>query len=173
MTRYNIIVDGIPSETLTELHWGHNLTMQEIGNIYGVHRDAISYGFKKRKLSQRTKAEAIKLAYKLHPERYHHTLSGERHPNWKGGRRKEKNGYVILFDPSRQHRRSYEHRIIASQKLGRPLKSGEIVHHLNGIKDDNRPENLIVIKQTEHNPRSLIHYLQARIRELEQLHFPI
>ena len=45
----------------------------------------------------------------------------------------------------------HEHRIVAEQILGRALRPGEVVHHLDGDKRNNAPENLIVFpSQSEH-----------------------
>jgi hypothetical protein len=44
----------------------------------------------------------------------------------------------------------HEHRVVAEQMLGRALKPGEIVHHIDGNKHNNDPSNLEVMTQSQH-----------------------
>lgn len=45
----------------------------------------------------------------------------------------------------------HTHRIVAEQKLGRPLRPGEVVHHIDGNKRNNHPDNLMIFaSQIEH-----------------------
>lgn len=93
----------------------------------------------------------------------HLAKKGPEHTQWKGGRYVH-GGYVsvhieTLPEAEREMARKMrpqegyilEHRLAMAMKLGRPLERREMVHHLNGDKVDNRPENLTVMEWDNHS----------------------
>jgi hypothetical protein len=87
-------------------------------------------------------------------------------PFWKGGRRINAQGYVVLYTPDhpRADKDGYvqEHRLVLEKKLGRFLEPDEISHHINGVKDDNREDNLLLMSWGEH---SALHHKGPRTAE--------
>jgi len=61
---------------------------------------------------------------------------------------KNKNGYKYCFDKC--GKQVFVHRRVIEKKLGRPIKKGCEVHHINKNKNDNRPNNLVELNKNQH-----------------------
>lgn len=93
---------------------------------------------------------------------------GSDHHGWKGGRIRDKHGYILVYTPGHPHARKWgkqppcymaEHRLVVEKSLGRYLLPTEVVHHKNGVKTDNRLENLELFQT---NADRLRHELTGR-----------
>ena len=75
-------------------------------------------------------------------------MTGKNNPNWNGGRKKRSDGYICVLKPDHPNcnGKGYirEHRIVMEKYLGRYLTKEEIVHHKNGVVNDNNIENLML-----------------------------
>ncbi len=66
----------------------------------------------------------------------------------------KKDGYIEIYNPNHPNANTrgivYEHQLVAEKKLGRFLNKGEVVHHIDFNKSNNRADNLIVLTSSEH-----------------------
>ena len=97
---------------------------------------------------------------KKRPER-----CGSNSANWKGGRFKDKKGYIIINIGN--NKKIAEHRLVMERHIGRKLERWEIVHHINGIKDDNRIENLKLY--SDHHSLQVGFYMKKEINRLRKI----
>lgn len=84
---------------------------------------------------------------------------GEEHTRWKGGRTKRPNGYIYIYVGYKKHPQVNSLGFIAEHQYiwitQNPygiwyIPKGFAIHHINGIKDDNRIENLVCISNSFH-----------------------
>lgn len=96
--------------------------------------------------------------------------------NWnlRGGKKINTAGYVMVYRPGHPRTNKntnavLEHILVWEEYHKKPLPKGYHIHHLNGIKTDNRPSNLVALPPTSHHEKhlSLLAERAKRIRELE------
>lgn len=92
--------------------------------------------------------------------------SGEKCNFWKGGKKSNSAGYrlVLMPDHPRADRNGYvlEHIVVFEKATGISVPEGCCVHHLNGIKNDNRIENLCLMS---HGAHTAMHHRGAKRTE--------
>lgn len=93
------------------------------------------------------------------------------HPNSrKVGRVRHSGGYIMLWMPEDTRTKNgymLEHTIVWERHHGKPLPKGWVIHHLNGIRDDNRLVNLVGLPDRKH--RRILAEKAKRIQMLEAI----
>jgi len=151
----------IDLDLLKRLYVEEKLSAPEIAKRLDVSNKVIFSRL--RKLGcMRSRSEAVKLAY----------LQGHK-KSCGSGRYMDSSGYVMVKKAShpRTQKGGYvlEHILVWEQHHKRPLPEGYHIHHLDGIRNDNRPSNLVALPPAKHQGKypTLLEERAKRIRELE------
>lgn len=144
-------------EEMRRLYFDERKSLREVGRKLGWSDKGVSYQLKKNFGQLRSRSEALigrKVTEKMREaaRRLGKSQVGPKNPSWKG--RVKRSGYIAIRVNNHPYASAdgyvMEHRLVMEKVLGRFLLPHEDVHHLNGIKTDNRPENLKVMTKQEH-----------------------
>lgn len=175
-------------ELLQKLYWEQNLTIMDISQKLNVstgkiHKLIHLYGIKiNRKFrkpmpaSFREKIRAVHLGKKMSAEtkeklKEYRTGRYKKRSKYGGHKKYRRDGYVSVYCPNHPsaHKDGYvlEH-VLVYEKAHNMIIDKNIfcVHHINGIKTDNRPENLILMSKSEH---ATMHLLKRHKERREKL----
>lgn len=132
-----------------------------------VHRMYHDENMSTQEIAQRigSSAESVRLCLKNagSSRRNQGAQHGAKNPSWNGGIHIDKDGYVLVRMPSHPNATNgyvREHRLVMEKILGRFLLPTEVVHHKDGVHDNNSPDNLQLFVE---NSAHLKHELTGRV----------
>ena len=157
----------LDKKELCRLYFEEQKSMVEIGKQLGVDSGTICRFFQKNNIKARprwhkSKSERLKLSLEI-SKRQNGNFNGVR------GHTKIVNGYVQVYYPKHPYNSCgyvCEHRLVVENHIGRYLRKDEVVHHINGIKDDNRIENLQIMTNSEHMK---LHSINSPVRKYDKI----
>lgn len=153
----------VTDKRLVHLYLKKELTFKEISDITGianstVRRIIIKYGISPRKgetLSDKTRkrlSEALTGHTFIMSDEQKKILSKKAKKRWKGkakGKTLKPSGYIEIT--TGRHKTKMEHRVVIEKHLKRKLKKNEVVHHIDGNRQNNSIDNLVVMDKIDHN----------------------
>lgn len=131
-------------------HLRENLSKETLEKMSKSHKGILSHR-KGLKMEQEYGKEQSKLIKQKQSKSKKGLYTNEKNPNWKKGIKLDPRGYVFVHKPNHPfNNQGYvqEHRLVMEKHIGRYLKPEEEIHHIDGIKNDNRIENLMLLKNS-------------------------
>ena len=122
---------------------------------WSLRRIASEIGRDRKFVKARLRKAGVKIRGQGHPlVEQSKARKGDKNGKWKGGHYKMSNGYVVVLSPDhkRASKSGYVMRsiLVWEKANSKQLPDGWIIHHKNGRKDDDRPENLEAKPESEH-----------------------
>lgn len=161
---------------IRKLYFDEKKSMKEVAEILGVTPSAICLYFRRNGIKARGAHEYIytkkqrdtckqlglKRKGKKCSESAKEKISSKNRGRRKrddyefgGHEKKRRDGYICVFVPDHPYSNSegyvMKHHLVMEKEIGRYIKPGEVIHHINHIRDDNRIENLKLMTSKEHS----------------------
>ena len=159
-----------------ELYLIKQYPLSKVCEELGISFTTIKRLFNDNGIPVRSVSESVKLSYKQN-----NTMGfpkGKKNPRYNGYRTYEmRSGYVRVYNPAHYRRGVngyvFEHILVWEDTHNKRLPNNWVIHHLNGIKNDNRPVNLVALPDKKHRrllseKAKRIRFLELRILELEK-----